>query len=202
MAYNAIQLNTITYRFVVIKTRMTRRRRRRFVGAPLRTITFHCGCRYVALLLVTVNFCFAVLGIVFFGANDPHHFKNLSRAMMTIWGCETFDEWEARQQPRLPPAVASFFPLPLRRRLLLPPRLTPGVFLFVLPAASRRRSTSPCSAASGTATTTSGVTPSSPRSHAHTHTATTNDTHTHTPPPCGRPSRRRSSRKSDEVVVG
>ena len=50
--------------------------------------------RYVALLLLLCNFTFAVLGVAFFGANDPHHFRSLDRAMMTIWGCETFDEWE------------------------------------------------------------------------------------------------------------
>ena len=45
-------------------------------------------------LLLGANFVLACVGIIFFGANDPQHFGDLPRAMMTVWICETLDDWE------------------------------------------------------------------------------------------------------------
>ena len=46
------------------------------------------------ILWIVTNYIFAVLGMIFFGKNDPVHFGTLPKAMMSIWLCETFDGWE------------------------------------------------------------------------------------------------------------
>ena len=52
------------------------------------------GVSYILIMIVTLNFIFASMGVIFFGANDPEHFDGLQRAMMTVWLCETLDGWE------------------------------------------------------------------------------------------------------------
>ena len=49
---------------------------------------------YIMVMIVTLNFIFASMGILFFGANDPEHFGDLPRAMMAVWQTETLDGWE------------------------------------------------------------------------------------------------------------
>ena len=39
------------------------------------------------------NCIFAVLGVIFFGENDPANFGDLPRAMMPVWYCEMLDDW-------------------------------------------------------------------------------------------------------------
>ena len=43
---------------------------------------------------MTLNYIFAVLGIMCFGANDPEHFRSIARAMASVWHCEMLDSWE------------------------------------------------------------------------------------------------------------
>ena len=64
---------------------------RKVVNALLRSCS---GVGYIMILWVTTNFIFAVLGIIFFGKNDPAHFGSLPKAMMTVWFAEMFDNWE------------------------------------------------------------------------------------------------------------
>ena len=52
------------------------------------------GVSYIMIMILVMNFIFAAMGIIFFGRNDPQHFGDLSRAMMTVWICETLDGWE------------------------------------------------------------------------------------------------------------
>ena len=49
---------------------------------------------YVMLMMLIINFVFAVIAIIFFGDNDPDHFGNMSKAMISIWMVETLDAWE------------------------------------------------------------------------------------------------------------
>ena len=49
---------------------------------------------YVMLMIMIVNFIFAVIGMVLFAENDPEHFGHIPMALMTIWMIETLDAWE------------------------------------------------------------------------------------------------------------
>ena len=50
-------------------------------------------------MISVVNFIFAVMGMIFFGANDPDHFGSTSKALLTIWQIETLDAWEVKVGP-------------------------------------------------------------------------------------------------------
>ena len=52
------------------------------------------GVFYVLILLLAINYVVCILGVIMFGENDPQHWGTLQRAFMTVWLCETFDEWE------------------------------------------------------------------------------------------------------------
>ena len=49
---------------------------------------------WVMLMMLLINFVFAVMACLFFARNDPQHFKRLSSSVMSIWMVETFDAWE------------------------------------------------------------------------------------------------------------
>lgn len=48
---------------------------------------------YISLLLLIQLYFFAVLGIVIFGHNDPEHFGNLGRALLTLFQIITLEGW-------------------------------------------------------------------------------------------------------------
>lgn len=60
------------------------------VGALLRSIP---SMGYVALLLSLLLYMYAVLGTAFFGLNDPMHFGNLQRSMLTLFQVVTLEGW-------------------------------------------------------------------------------------------------------------
>ena len=43
----------------------------------------------IMILLMLVIFLYAVVGVLYFGGNDPGHFGNLERAMLTLFQCAT-----------------------------------------------------------------------------------------------------------------
>jgi voltage-gated sodium channel len=49
---------------------------------------------WVMLMMLLINFVFAVIGCLLFAQNDPQHFGRLSSSVMSIWQVETFDAWE------------------------------------------------------------------------------------------------------------
>lgn len=60
------------------------------VGALLKSIP---SMGYVGLLLAVLFYVYGILGVGFFGANDPFHFKDLPTAMLTLFGCATGEGW-------------------------------------------------------------------------------------------------------------
>ncbi len=60
------------------------------VGALLKAIP---SMGYVALLLAVLFYVYGILGVGYFGANDPFHFKDLPTAMLTLFGCATGEGW-------------------------------------------------------------------------------------------------------------
>lgn len=48
---------------------------------------------YILLLLVLVLYLFAIVGLSFFGKNDPMHFGSVPVAFMTLFRVATFDNW-------------------------------------------------------------------------------------------------------------
>jgi hypothetical protein len=49
---------------------------------------------YVMLMILIINFVFAVIAMLLFAKNDPQHFGRMSSALISIWMVETFDAWE------------------------------------------------------------------------------------------------------------
>ena len=49
---------------------------------------------FVMLMMLLVNFVFAVIGALLFGRNDKMHFSHVANAMATVWMIETLDSWE------------------------------------------------------------------------------------------------------------
>jgi len=49
---------------------------------------------YVMILILIINYIFAILGMILFRKNDPQHWDSLAGAMMTVWQCETLDAWD------------------------------------------------------------------------------------------------------------
>lgn len=60
------------------------------VGAMLRALP---SMGYVAALLGMLFYVYAVMGVIFFGANDPMHFGDLGKAMLTLFGVVTLEGW-------------------------------------------------------------------------------------------------------------
>lgn len=48
---------------------------------------------YIVLLLFIIFYLFAVAGITFFRANDPWHWLNMGRAMVTLFRAATLEDW-------------------------------------------------------------------------------------------------------------
>lgn len=48
---------------------------------------------FIGLILVLVYYIFAIIGIYFFRENDPWHFGNLGRAMLTLFRVSTMEDW-------------------------------------------------------------------------------------------------------------
>jgi hypothetical protein len=49
---------------------------------------------YVMIMILVVNYIFAVLGMVLFRTNDRTHWGSLLSAMFTVWQVETLDSWD------------------------------------------------------------------------------------------------------------
>ena len=48
---------------------------------------------YIMLLLMIVLYLFGIIGNMLFGLNDPWHFGNLSRSLMTLFRASTLEDW-------------------------------------------------------------------------------------------------------------
>jgi len=48
---------------------------------------------YILILLVLIFYMYAVLGFYLFSENDPFHFGDIWRAMLTLWRLSTFEDW-------------------------------------------------------------------------------------------------------------
>merc|ERR1719181_1320076 len=48
---------------------------------------------YIAILLFLVFFLFATAGIMFFGANDPLHFRSVPIALLSLFRAATLEDW-------------------------------------------------------------------------------------------------------------
>jgi voltage-gated sodium channel len=48
---------------------------------------------YIAILLLLLFYLYAVLGVSFLGANDPHHMEFLHLGMMTLFRIATLEDW-------------------------------------------------------------------------------------------------------------
>ncbi|CAM9967023.1 unnamed protein product, partial [Discosporangium mesarthrocarpum] len=48
---------------------------------------------YILLLLLLVFYLYGVAGIYLYKDNDPWHFGNLQRAMLTLFRCTTLEDW-------------------------------------------------------------------------------------------------------------
>jgi len=60
------------------------------VGALLKSIP---GMGYVVILLGLHFYMFAAMGVFFFGHNDPWHFGDLQRALLSLFRCVTLEDW-------------------------------------------------------------------------------------------------------------
>ncbi|WP_245958864.1 ion transporter [Meiothermus luteus] len=60
------------------------------LGALLRSIP---SIGYVFVLLLLLLYVYAVAGVFLFGANDPFHFGNLHKALLTLFGILTLEGW-------------------------------------------------------------------------------------------------------------
>lgn len=60
------------------------------VNALLRSIP---SMGYVGLLLVMLIYVYAVIGVTFFGKNDPIHFGNLGSSMLSLFQTTTLEGW-------------------------------------------------------------------------------------------------------------
>ena len=48
---------------------------------------------YISLLIMLMQYLYAIIGIVLFGENDPEHFGSLFRAMVTLLRVATLEDW-------------------------------------------------------------------------------------------------------------
>ena len=48
---------------------------------------------YISLLLMMLQYFYAIAGIVLFSSNDPEHFGSLLRALLTLLGVATLEDW-------------------------------------------------------------------------------------------------------------
>lgn len=48
---------------------------------------------YISLLIMLLQYLYAIIGIVLFGDNDPEHFRSLFRAMITLLRVATLEDW-------------------------------------------------------------------------------------------------------------
>jgi len=48
---------------------------------------------YVTLLLVIVIYMYGIMGVLFFKRNDPIHFGGVDKAMLTLFGMATLEDW-------------------------------------------------------------------------------------------------------------
>jgi|APTNR8051073442_1049403.scaffolds.fasta_scaffold00006_300 voltage-gated sodium channel len=60
------------------------------VTAMLRSLP---SMAYVCVLLGLLFYIYAVMGVMMFGRNDPVHFGTLGRAMLTLFGVVTLENW-------------------------------------------------------------------------------------------------------------
>ena len=60
------------------------------VTAMLRSLP---SMAYVCVLLGMLFYIYAVMGVMLFGKNDPVHFGNLGKAMLTLFGVVTLENW-------------------------------------------------------------------------------------------------------------
>ena len=63
---------------------------------------------FIGLFMVLVTYMFGIIGASFFASNDPFHFGNLGRAMMSLFRVATLGESRANCQP-CPVRFAPFF---------------------------------------------------------------------------------------------
>ena len=47
----------------------------------------------IMLLLCLVIFLYAIVGVMFFGKNDPAHFATTQDAMRSLFQCATLSDW-------------------------------------------------------------------------------------------------------------
>ena len=48
---------------------------------------------FITMIMLLVYYLFAVVGLIMFQDNDPHHFKNLHVAMISLFRASTFEDW-------------------------------------------------------------------------------------------------------------
>ena len=56
---------------------------------------------YVGLLLLLLFYVYGVMGVFLFRENDPFHFASLPRALLTLLGVVTLDNWDDAFYPQL-----------------------------------------------------------------------------------------------------
>ena len=49
---------------------------------------------WVLLMILLINFIFALMAMMMFGTNDPQHFGSFSMTAVSIWMVETTDNWD------------------------------------------------------------------------------------------------------------
>jgi len=60
------------------------------VGTLLRSLP---SMGYVCILLLLLFYCYAVLGVFFFGENDPIHFRDLQTSLLSLFRVVTLEDW-------------------------------------------------------------------------------------------------------------
>ena len=48
---------------------------------------------YIGIILIMIFYVFAILGMIFFQANDPWHFGSIHMSMFTLFRCATLEDW-------------------------------------------------------------------------------------------------------------
>jgi len=51
------------------------------------------SCGWIGLLLFLVYYCFAIGAVLFFGENDPLHFRTLPVALLSLFRASTMEDW-------------------------------------------------------------------------------------------------------------
>ena len=51
------------------------------------------SCGWIGLLLFLVYYCFAIGAVLFFGENDPLHFRTLPIALLSLFRASTMEDW-------------------------------------------------------------------------------------------------------------